>query len=666
MNLAFKGILIGALFLLIGGGLWLAISNGALSIPNIPSPITPGSALKNDPLAKIEKFRSEQDFKDYLSKAPSPSFGVGLSGIRAVQELALPNTIQSAPAPDRYSQTNVQVVGIDEPDIVKTNGKEIYVSSPQLFYTQSRGIPTEQNRMMIDPGEPGIVPPRQSSGGVKSVKAFPPQNLKIDNTINKSGELLLSGNNLIILSDQYPRKIYSYNVSNPANPTEKWVHDLKDNNEVVASRLYQGKLYLVTRTQINSLNPCPIIPLIVRGANISIPCSEIYHPRTPVPADVTYTAFTINTDSGAVDKHVSFIGSSSESIVYMSENAIYISYFYPGDFLAYFVSFLGENKDLYPMEIANRLAKLQTYDISSQAKMTEMSQILEQYQSSLDDDASLKLDNETENRIQEYGKKHSRELGKTGLVKISVNGLNVQASGAIPGRPLNQFSLDEYQNNLRVATTVGDSWWGFGDGRQESANDVYVLDSNLNQIGSITDLGLTERIYSARFIGERGYLVTFRQTDPFYVLDLSNPRAPKMTGELKIPGFSSYLHPLKDNQILGVGQENGRVKLSLFDVSNPTSPQELAKYNLTDYYSEVSNNHHAFQQDAKHQIFFLPGGQGAYIFSYQGNNLRLVKALAQVQARRALYINDFLYIVGDQKITVLDENTWETAKELDF
>ena len=661
MNVLVKISLTTLIVVGIGGGIWYALSKGTLP-------------TNNDPLAKIEKFKSEQDFKDYLSKAPTNT-GTGFGGIgRGVTMLenravpltggapSLKSTDQAVPPPDRYSQTNVQVKGIDEPDIVKTDGKEIYVSSPFQYRILPGEIqdPTGVKMSLIDPGEPSIYPPQEQTGGTKAVKAFPPQNLKVDNTINKSGELLLSGNNLIILSDQYPRKIFSYDVQNPASPAEKWTHELKNNNEIVASRLYQGKLYLVTRTQLNPINPCPIVSLI------TIPCTEIYHPMTPVPADVTYTAFTINTDSGSVEKNVSFVGSSSDSIVYMSEGAIYISYFYPGDFIVYFANFLSENKDLYPAEISNRISKLKSYDISSQAKMTEMSQILEQYQSSLDNDARLKLENETQNRMADYGKKHNRELGKTGLVKISTDGLNVQASGVVPGRPLNQFSLDEYQNNLRVATTVGDNWWGFNGGRQESANDVYVLDSNLNQIGSITDLGLTEKIYSARFIGERGYLVTFRQTDPFYVLDLSNPRAPKMTGELKIPGFSSYLHPLKDNQILGVGQENGRVKLSLFDVLSPSSPQELAKYNLNDNYSEVSNNHHAFQQDAKHQIFFLPGGQGAYIFSYQGNNLRLVKALAQVQARRALYINDYLYIVGDQKITVLDENTWEIVKELSF
>ena len=139
-----------------------------------------------------------------------------------------------------------------------------------------------------------------------------------------------------------------------------------------------------------------------------------------------------------------------------------------------------------------------------------------------------------------------------------------------------------------------------------------------------------------------------------------------MTGELKIPGFSSYLHPLRDNQILGVGQENGKVKLSLFDVSNPSAPLELAKYNLDDYWSEVSSSHHAYQQDAKHQIFFIPGGKGGYIFSYQGNNLRLVKAVATAQARGAVYINDYLYVVSDTGITVLDETAWNTVKELSF
>jgi len=148
------------------------------------------------------------------------------------------------------------------------------------------------------------------------------------------------------------------------------------------------------------------------------------------------------------------------------------------------------------------------------------------------------------------------------------------------------------------------------------------------------------------------------------VLDLSEPRAPKLAGELKIPGFSSYLHPLAQNRILGVGQEGGQVKLSLFDVSTAAEPKEADQYLLAEGWSEVSNTHHAFLQDDKHKAFFIPGGQGGYIFSYAGDKLTLKKAVSDIRARRALFINDYFYIVGEDKIIVLNESDWERVNEV--
>jgi inhibitor of cysteine peptidase len=204
-----------------------------------------------------------------------------------------------------------------------------------------------------------------------------------------------------------------------------------------------------------------------------------------------------------------------------------------------------------------------------------------------------------------------------------------------------------------------------GKGRQ-TTNDVYVLNDDLKQTGAILDLGLTERIYSARFVGDRGYLVTFRQTDPFYVLDLSDPEHPVRTGELKIPGFSSYLHPLTSELVLGVGSEDGKVKLSLFDVSNPANPQELDKYFLDEYWSEVSSNHHAFLQDPKHLAFFMPAGSKGYIMSYRDRRLSLAKVASEAQPVRALYIDDALYLVGNNKIQVLEEQNWNEIGKLEF
>jgi len=203
-------------------------------------------------------------------------------------------------------------------------------------------------------------------------------------------------------------------------------------------------------------------------------------------------------------------------------------------------------------------------------------------------------------------------------------------------------------------------------GSGESSNDVYVLDNNLNIKGKVQDLGVTERIYSVRFIEDKVYLVTFRQIDPFYVLDLSNPEKPELKGELKIPGYSSYLHPISKDKILGVGQENWQVKISLFDASSAENPRELDKYILNEGWSDISNTHHAFLLDKKHEIFFLPAGQAGYVFSYKNDRLSLVRAVSDISARRAIYLDDYLYIVGDDKITVLNEINWEKVEELQF
>jgi uncharacterized secreted protein with C-terminal beta-propeller domain len=260
-----------------------------------------------------------------------------------------------------------------------------------------------------------------------------------------------------------------------------------------------------------------------------------------------------------------------------------------------------------------------------------------------------------------------RELEKTGIVKIGLDGLDITATGSVPGSLLNQFSMDEYNGYLRLATTVGNgfgfSWFWAGS---ESASDIYVLDGNLSVAGSVQGLGLTEQIYSARFVGDKGYLVTYLQTDPFYVLDLSDPMNPQLKGELEIPGYSSYLHPITGDKMLGIGQEDWKVKISLFDVQNPEQPAELDKYILEDYWSDILSTHHAFLLDEAHEIFFLPGSESGYIFSYAGNNLELVKVVSDIQAKRAIYIDDNLYIIGNSKIVVLNELDWQVVNELEF
>ncbi len=174
------------------------------------------------------------------------------------------------------------------------------------------------------------------------------------------------------------------------------------------------------------------------------------------------------------------------------------------------------------------------------------------------------------------------------------------ASGIVAGTLLNQFSMDEHEGYLRIITTTGSPW----DERNLSESQLVVLEEQgnfLKRIGQVGGLGKGESLYSARLLDDVGFAVTFRQIDPFYVLDLSDPSNPDVVGELKIPGFSTYLHPIDENHVLGVGQnatDQGRVlglKVSLFDISDKTDPRETATWIMNDANSPAEWDHRAFQ-----------------------------------------------------------------------
>ncbi len=643
--------------------------------------------------SSVKNFSSADDFKKYLADAEDlyGSAG-GIGGVRAgvamdstgmesaVAPQATPmeasgkgggENAASAPA-ERVSETNVQVEGIDEPDIVKTNGREIFYSNPYSYWygggVIKGGIAVPNAAVPESSGPAGssadiavVSPSRSSEGVTKIISAFPPEDLALSGELEKGGDLLISGDSLAIF--RYD-KIYGYDISDPKSPEKKWEMDLEDNNYIVSSRLYNGKIYLVLQKYLDVYNPCPIRPLSLNGTSVDVACADIYHPVQPVPVDTVYTAFIVNPQSGDIEKKVSFTGSSGSSLIYMSDSNLYLTYSYNADIFPVLSGFfIEEMSDIFPSDIINKLKKLQTYDISSQAKLTELQTLTDSFERSLSNDDRLRIENEITNRGDDYFKKHLRELEFTGIAKISLNNFNISANDRVPGMLLNQFSLDEYNGYLRVATTIGGGFWGFST---NSVNDVYVLDGNLKVTGAIKDLGLGERIYSARFLGDLGYLVTFRQTDPFYVLDLSSPKNPELKGELKIPGYSSYLHPISDDKILGIGRDSSKVKISLFDVSSADNPSEIAKYSLNEYWSDILNTHHAFLLDKKHKVFFMPGSSGGYVFSYANDKLKLVKAISNIYPRRAVYLNDYLYVLSDNEVVVLDENTWERVKNLEL
>ncbi len=624
--------------------------------------------------AGIRRFESEDDFKSFLlavrgrgaSSYGSWGIDTGIAKSTAFDEAAgtaasqnglAPTAATRESAPDRVSETNVQVAGIDEPDIVKTDGK-------QLYYSPNSGYWPIMYEKRVSPATGIFVPPYdEPSGTTYNVAAWPPTALKTAGTIAKQGDLLLHGNTLLIFSTN---TIYGYDVASAASPKEIWKIRLEDTGSLVGARLFNDRVYLVVRNGIDDYNPCPVKPLSFGDAPMVVQCRDIYYPESTSSADAIFSALVVNPETGGTEKSLSFVGSASQSILYMSPEAIYLTWRYAGDYTAFYFDFLQEKgKDLVPDSLIEKIGRLSGYDISDTAKLTEISVLLQNYRAALDADARTRFENEMTNRMSDYAKAHSRELEKTGVTKIALPTFGISATGSIPGTPLNQFALDEYNGYLRVATTVGGTWGMFGR-MGETANDIYVLNANMSVVGSLTGLGLDERIYSARFVKDRGYLVTFKQTDPFFVLDLSDPSKPEMKGELKIPGYSSYLHPVSDNLILGIGSENWQVKLSLFDVSIAAKPAEVSKYILAENWTEAQNNHHAFLLDAKNQLFFLPGSKGGYIFSYAGNTLALSKVVSGVDADRAVYINNLLYVVAADKITVLDEKTFQKVAELDL
>ena len=607
---------------------------------------------KNLSQLKIQKFVSIEDFQKYLQE--SQETFLNFSENIAIKEAALPSKAESLQKEsqseiERVSETNVQESGIDEMDIVKTNGKEIYYS-PGYFY-----FPFIRENIRV-----GEQYPQSSQNKIKIINAFPPEDLKLLSEISQNGEFLLVKNTLVVISNN---EILGYDIENPKTPKEIWKKEFDPKNSLISARLYQDKIYLALKTNLNYYQPCPV--KVFSNDSLTIECTDIYHPIEVTQIDSIFNVLILNPQTGKVEKNLSFVGSSGSSILYMSRNSIFLTFLERNSNFSLLADFLvNQAQDLLPNEIFQRVAKIKDYEISDYSKIYEFQIIYQNYLNSLEREESIRIQNEINNRFSEYFKLHKRDFVKTKIVKIDLDKFEIQAQNDIPGTLLNQFSLSEDRGYLRVATTIsGRSPFYFIFTNEEETNDFYILDENLKIVSKIQDFGLGERIYAVRFIGNLGYIVTFKETDPLFILNLSDIKNPKIEGELKVSGYSSYLHMLSDKIILGIGKEKNKVKISLFNIENPKEPKEISRYILDEYWSEILNNHHAFLIDPKNQLFFLPAGNKGYIFSFKEGKLYLEKVVSMNIIKRAIFINDYLYILGD-KIFVFDEKTMQKIKEL--
>lgn len=251
-----------------------------------------------------------------------------------------------------------------------------------------------------------------------------------------------------------------------------------------------------------------------------------------------------------------------------------------------------------------------------------------------------------------------------------------EAEGRVKGTLRDDMSMNEYRGYLRLVTTVetqevskiiddiSGEFLGYDSTSYEMTNSLYVLDSNLKIVGKIEDLAKDERIYSARFMGNTGYFVTFRETDPLFSVDLSNPGKPQILGELKISGFSEYLHFYADNLLLGIGMEADEdtgategMKLSMFDISNPADVTEKCKLKISGYeYSEALYNYKAVLIDTKKNLFGFSvedyEGKYAYLlFTFENGEFRKIMEIACDGERcgwsaRGTYIGDRFFLMA--------------------
>lgn len=439
-----------------------------------------------------------------------------------------------------FSQTNAQVQGVEEGDIVKTDGKYIYICQGQQI-----SIVDIQNGDMKE---------------LSTIAAAPQDYIS---------EMYVSGERLLLVSNRYeeakqegkvraqedmmidrwlPGKQYTcfavYDISNRAAPEKVRQFDVEGN--ALSTRLIDNNLYFAVNKNIYSVvfdtaKEEEILPICLDSAVAPearvIPVEKIsYFPGSLEASYLLVGAFDI-TRNEPCDVQ-SFLGAGS--YFYMNTTSMYI----------------------------------------------------------------VKPD-------------WNQSTPRSDIYRFSIDGINIayEGEGHVTGTPLNQYSMDEYNGFFRIATN---SW--------ETGNFVTVFDGALKQVGQTPPLAPDESIQSARFMGDKGYIVTYRQTDPLFALDLSDPANPMVTGELKIPGFSQYLHLIGDGLLVGFGRhtqetftrnENGEetavgaidmgMKISLFDISDPSNPLEIDKMLLGEgSYSEATDNPRAMMVDAERMQFGFP------------------------------------------------------------
>ena len=505
-----------------------------------------------------------------------------------------------------YSTTNVQVEDVDEPDYLKNDSKYVYIVS--------------QNTLSIIDAYPA-----ESAKLVLKI-ALDTESQYIQNMFLNEDRLVIfyngqSDDEVIPQYDFVPRRSYSsvthaliVDVSDKENPTI--LKDYSIEGYFSDARMIGNYAYFVTNSDIDY--QYPRLPVIMEDS-VRIMTPEAFYFDNVEQFSNFNTLTAIDIFGDMVNSETFLMGYTGS--IYVSEDNFYITYQQNMPFGFYENSsrdrFFDVIVPLLPSEIQEKIKEIQNdSSISSSMQWIKISELMQKAYNEMDKNEKEKLFEKIKDALNEYDAKIQEETNNTIIHKISIDDDKIKyvAKGSVPGRLLNQFSMDQSGDRFRVVTTTEYHTQYQGMIR---ANAVYVLDEQLNIVGKLDQIAPDESVYSARFIGDRLYLVTFQQIDPFFVIDLSKD-TPKILGELKIPGFSNYLHPFDNEHIIGIGRdtkeiEEGRVqqlgiKIALFNVADVNNPRVIDDVIIGDSatYSEALYDHKAFFFDKTKGILSIP------------------------------------------------------------
>lgn len=579
--------------------------------------------------AKLPIVGSLDQLKSLLAHAEQPRNYYSRSGAFS-ETLTNAGTDQKASAPQApaspsggsiagtgsYSSTNTQVQGVDEADIIKTDGKYIYQVNDQriliaqaypaeemkivssLDFKQEEFAPLEiyvDKQYLIVIGSTivyGEILPMDSGEVSSNSTGMAKPGIAITEPTIGAAEPTIAAERKMI-APYYPARTTVmakiYDISNKEKIIK--VREIELEGQYISSRKVGSSLYLISNKYIDYYR-------ILSGtvATKDMPSKTSSEPSADIPS-----AAPVYRDSAGSDKLVTV---DFEKIRY-----------FPGPVEPNYllIGALDLEQPTKEMQVSTYLGSGNSIYASQENLYVAVTQY---------EPISVNVDNP-----ESLNKPLVRsDQTKTAIYKFILGKGEVTYSGKgeVPGTILNQFSMDEHAGHFRIATTSGDSW---RSDQFTSQNNVYILDNTLQITGKIENMAPGERIYSVRFMGDRGYMVTFKTVDPLFVIDLKDTKAPKVLGALKIPGYSDYLHPYDENHIIGFGKstteisnkdEQGNVinttalylgmKIALFDVTDVTHPVEMFKEHIGDRGtdSELLRNHKALLFSEENHLLAFP------------------------------------------------------------